>query len=356
MPQSQKELSLELRAMPGSGLWTGDADMKMSYIKATSILGGLRFWTEALLRSLGQEVCHEKLCLHPKSCAACRIFGCTGLSRAFSLNVVSERMPGPSDHESRMQTYPPRPGQTRPAYYQFKSGYPDVFTLIFAVHRPSLEDGAFALPPEMLTALALMVEYGTLGARDQYGCGLVSPTRNEDREKLLSAAGRPTSAKPQSNPGLSLQDFFFFKGSVKTALRNNDAMTLSLDLRRAVREKARGLKNEAFRHWFCGSLQPDQPGDRFTGDGGKNNSGSKYNLAVTADGRLYGWGHFSRHLPQRLEGYSRFREKMLNAMKKTLEEGVENLVWKEFDSARDNCKSPADWTKYLAHMLDSRWR
>ena len=76
MSDQLKELTLDLKALPGSGLWTGDAALNMSYIKATSILGGLRFWTEALLRSLGQDVCHDQgRCTFSKkvgkACACC---------------------------------------------------------------------------------------------------------------------------------------------------------------------------------------------------------------------------------------------------------------------------------------------
>lgn len=357
MPEAIKELFLELKAMPGSGLWTGDADMGMSYIKATSILGGLRFWTEALLRSLGEHVCYDTRCLHGsgRTCAACGIFGCTGLSREFSLNVIPERKLGQNEAEGPDRVYPGQGG--RPAHYRFRNGYRDKFTLAFAAHRPPLGGGAPSLPGNMLAALALMIEYGTLGAQDQYGCGLMSYVRNEDRELLLKAASIPENSVLQSSPGLSLQDFFFFKGSVRNAMQTGrDSMGISLDIRRAVREEARKLNNDRFRHWFCGSLQSDQSGLRFAGDSGRNNSGSKFSLAVTSDGMLYGWGHFSRHFPHELSGYAGFRDPMLNAMKNVLAARVDALQWKEFSSNRDTCESPKDWTKYLAGMLDSRWR
>ncbi len=86
-------------------IWTGDAQGKTSYVKGTSLVGGLRFWTEALLRSFGGKPCDittdrdsNSRCIYdPKAgkkeiCPACEIFGCTGKARSFMLRVSDEGM------------------------------------------------------------------------------------------------------------------------------------------------------------------------------------------------------------------------------------------------------------------------
>ncbi|MFQ6118512.1 MAG: type III-B CRISPR module RAMP protein Cmr1, partial [Methanosarcinales archaeon] len=84
-------------------LWTGDIDRKCSKIKETSILGSLRWWYEALIRGLGGKVCNitsenpKNRCDYDRDkgniCDVCKIFGCTGWSRRFRLEVEGKRIP-----------------------------------------------------------------------------------------------------------------------------------------------------------------------------------------------------------------------------------------------------------------------
>ena len=91
-------------------IWTGDIDRGCRGIKETGIIGSLRWWYEALVRGLGGYACDptskekceldqrrlQKAIREGKSiqealdeqiCPSCQLFGCTGWSRRFRLEV-----------------------------------------------------------------------------------------------------------------------------------------------------------------------------------------------------------------------------------------------------------------------------
>lgn len=222
MSDQLKELTLDLKALPGSGLWTGDADMEMSYIKATSILGGLRFWTEALLRSLGERVCADQgRCTRTKEkpdvCACCSVFGCTGLARQFIANASAPNgLTESRDEEVKLssRTHPNKKGEMKPPYYLFRSGHTGEWTLRLVAQRPSYlgkdSHGRVELPAAVLAALALMLKYGTFGARDQYNCGLMEATAGADAlfAALPAALDSLPAGRAEDSALPDLRDFF----------------------------------------------------------------------------------------------------------------------------------------------------
>jgi len=85
-------LKVKIRTL--TPLWTGDIDRECKSIKETGIIGSLRWWYEALVRGLGAYACDptsEGICSYKESineiCHACRIFGCTGLSKKFKIEA-----------------------------------------------------------------------------------------------------------------------------------------------------------------------------------------------------------------------------------------------------------------------------
>ncbi len=101
---------MEVRVRTLTPIWTGDVDRKCSKIKETGIIGSLRWWYEALVRGLGGYACDptsERRCeldqkrfqkairegksiqeaLNEQICPACQLFGCTGWSKRFRLEV-----------------------------------------------------------------------------------------------------------------------------------------------------------------------------------------------------------------------------------------------------------------------------
>lgn len=346
MTESTKVLELKLTTMTGSSLWTGGIDQSMTYVKATSILGGLRFWTEALLRSQGYKVCSQARCTYdsknPEStCAACVLFGCTGLARPFILKTETH------SPVTGIVNQPPACvlQGARQARYYFKTGYTGAFTLKLVPQRPF--GGVLCIPAEVQAALVLMVGYGTLGAQDQYGCGLSVPVDKSEFKKLAeNAASCIASQKPSLNDSDShgLKSFFFFKGKLKEGASPQITMGTC---RHDIREVARALKGDTggnFRHRFCGQLNR------------ANSCGTCYNLAVS-NRTLYGWGYFP---PQ--SQYSRFQKDMLNGMNEVLKTNLEGVRWKEFQTEKRDQESfnkfKSDWNAYLADLLNNApdWR
>lgn len=390
-----KTVRFELKTLPGSGIWTGGSDhTTMTSIKGSSLLGGMRFWTEAFLRSFGHEVCD---CTHEKKkevygqdkdvCAACHVFGCTGLARAFTLRIEPEgNVQGGQKIEKCVPIF--EAGGKR-YYYSLSQGWRGSLALALSCRRPlswplSREKGEVCLPPEMLPAVFLMLEYGTLGALDQYGCGLVGMTNREALSAVVKEAALPVEGQAKPGAGLAdLKDFYFFKGKLDGAALQKKvpgAISMKKDenqrvqgqagnasrgealpgnfahivrLRRLLREAMRPLRDDAahtaLRHWVCGYMPQ--------GKGGGVAVGSHVSLGVTEGGQLYGWGW----MPEKgIEGISAsvwpgMRQQALDDVKKALGSVCPNLTWKEFQSARD-AASPREWRAYVEAMLKTPWR
>lgn len=374
-----KTMEWHIETLPDSGIWTGSADhKKMTAIKGTSLLGGMRFWTEALLRSFGHKVCD---CVQSKEvfdkkeqgkvCAACHSFGCTGLSRAFSLRVMPENMK--KNGEKMTVTVTPF-GQNSPKttgmgkQYSLAYGWQGRLTLAMSCRRPlswppvpNGEQGPVMLPPEVLLATLLMLEYGALGAHDQYGCGLVRLLGRDELLPKLQACALPQDDSYASKEGYAdLRDFFFFKGRLdqqKLERQSNCTVTAQapgqplapshaamVRVRRLLRDSLRGQGGDTtVRHWLCGTLKPKP-------------TGSHISLGVSA-GTLYGWGWLPRAGIPGLSGshWPTLCEKSLAAVHAGLQGICPDLRWKEFASARE-AAAPKDWRAYVTEMIAQPWR
>ncbi|RJO67596.1 MAG: type III-B CRISPR module RAMP protein Cmr1 [Myxococcales bacterium] len=92
---------LKIEFSPLTPLWTGNIDRDSAEPVVSGLLGSLRWWFEGIIRGMGGYTCDpagdekdssKKKCLfdgkHIEAvCPACRVFGCTGLSRSFRLDV-----------------------------------------------------------------------------------------------------------------------------------------------------------------------------------------------------------------------------------------------------------------------------
>ena len=86
-----KPLIIKLKTL--TPLWTGGVDQTCDRFHETGLIGSLRWWYEALVRGLGGSACDptdDGRCLNEedKRCVACELFGCTGWSRKFRLQVL----------------------------------------------------------------------------------------------------------------------------------------------------------------------------------------------------------------------------------------------------------------------------
>ena len=311
-------------------VWTGDADRKTSYIKGTSLLGGLRFWTEALVRSLGKRVCNitdETKDIYDKEtgkdiCRVCEIFGCTGKGRSFSLRVSGEgKEEGMGEIRLTEYRYEKPHGRWNiPAWFLKDKGKTGNFEIRVMPLRK------VGISPELALALVLMLKWGSLGAKDQFGYGLIEATLPKALIELAQAV--PNNGKTPYN-GLSLQDFFYF-----TARGENQDNNLPFRIRYCVRQSLR--ENERLRHYFCGTIMK------------RDKSATKFNIGM-AGNSIRGWGFFPK------DGkFSNGRDICLNNLKETIGRlcNENTLLWREFDSERDSAMQGENWPHFLESLLE----
>ena len=172
-------------------LWTGGVETgKMDRLHETGLLGSLRWWYEAIVRGLGGDVCDptsdkpEDSCqfdaqTYEKTkniedglagvCPVCRLFGCTGWKRRFGLQATATDLqpfwlatkdkPQKFNHWWLSEVYKPQESYVALGQitlrFRWIRGYEGQHELIQAL-------------------LSLVSQLGGLGAKSQYGFGLLS--------------------------------------------------------------------------------------------------------------------------------------------------------------------------------------
>jgi len=83
---------------------TGDANRNHVKLRETGFLGSLRWWYEAVIRGYGGTACDptDTGCDGDNHCDACELFGCTGWSRKFRLEIEE------TDGIKKLKFYPLR--------------------------------------------------------------------------------------------------------------------------------------------------------------------------------------------------------------------------------------------------------
>ncbi len=207
--------SLKIKTL--TPLWTGDIRGNSTYVKETSIIGSLRWWYEALVRGLGGHACDitsdnpKERCDYErdkgKICDACKLFGCTGYSRRFRLEVVPKDNQlhnlffVTSDLEWWLRTIFEHPEQVAFGKFELKLHGKDKYL-------KSIE-----------ALLFFLSEYGGIGARNQYGFGQFkisgSDLEKECRENWIKLT--KTKFSPKDNNHMhwenlpSMKNFLFLK-------------------------------------------------------------------------------------------------------------------------------------------------
>lgn len=330
-------------------IWTGNAEIKTKYLKATSFLGGLRFWTEALLRSFGCNVCNitgdGERCVfdsdnHGASpiCEACQIFGCTGKGRRFALQIrdaaPSQITPKPISQEIISIVFVE--GRRPSRWFTPKDeGLSGSFSLIIEPAGPEWTESEEI--QRLALALTLMLQWGTLGARDQYGNGYIKVDLPSNLKEAASR-GLAGFGSPKDPDGLSLRDFFFYRGEAKTDSRETP-FRVRYDVRNDLRN---GPSDKLLRHFFGGTIT-----------GGETKQASKYNIGLLPGGILQGWGWF----PKNHSEFAPSRDRCLNVLKTRLQEysKQDTLKWIEFQSKRDTQHQNQDWPGFVSMLFKGGW-
>lgn len=138
-------------------IWTGDVDRTSEQAKETSLMGSVRWWTEALIRGLGGYACDptgDDRCIFDEVaygrteqvedglrdvCPACRLFGCTGWSSKLRLLLTD----GEGGYEVNLS----------------QSGTP--FIMHFVEVKPTEPEERWLLAK----AIWLIARYGSLGGK-----------------------------------------------------------------------------------------------------------------------------------------------------------------------------------------------
>ena len=146
-------------------LWTGDVDQKSELLQSIGIIGSLRWWAEAILRSDNRYACDptndKKKCPKEKSyCSACLIFGATGIRRTFRLNVSGGRRVFTG---SALNIKPSR----RNRGWYLGSGVMGTTNLEIIPLDGDFDESLVLLP------LLLASNWGGIGAKTQHGYGVV---------------------------------------------------------------------------------------------------------------------------------------------------------------------------------------
>jgi CRISPR-associated protein Cmr1 len=324
---------MEIKLKTLTPLWTGGVDGRMDRVHETGLIGGLRWWYEAIVRGLGGRACDptNSDCQYDPDrendglCDICRVFGATGWRRRFRLVVQDIQMQKqPVTHPMKAnRSYQDYRGRTRTPTWWFpdppKAGH-------FSIKLQSL-DPHFSLE-SIQGLIQIMVDWSALGAKTQMGFGVA---------ELIS---EPLTANPFSSLQLSeghanqnlpsLQNMFFARIQ-QTNATEVDIFNLKYDLRQLF------AKDKDVRHFVMGTVQ----GDRMA---------AKVHISRPyANGVIRVWGWVPKDA--RVWNHNWNRNEVLDRIKQHLESKYNSITWREFNNSRDNKQQHGD----VQAFLDSLW-
>lgn len=184
---------IEVKLRTLTPIWTGNIDCTSPNLKETGIIGSLRWWYENLLRAYGEDACDptDSTCNAEKHCSACELFGCTGWSRKFRLEISAD---------SKLKPLKLRIGN------RHVSGLFGEFVLRIL----PLRDICINEKRYFSKAFQVIHEYGALGARSSQGNGVVHLEKIDGLEPPIEKENVTRSASAKSSAPV-LSDFFFSK-------------------------------------------------------------------------------------------------------------------------------------------------
>ncbi|MHA1338825.1 MAG: type III-B CRISPR module RAMP protein Cmr1 [Promethearchaeota archaeon] len=202
-------------------IWTGDIEQKSERIRVTGIMGSLRWWTEAILRSMNYYVCDptsdnkcpQNINNEKYYCPACLIFGATGLRRRFRLNINGGR-----------KTFVGKPINIKPLGrnrgWFLGSGIVGEVNLFVTPLNKNFDKNSILIP------LIIAINWGGIGAKNQLGYGIVKINNypkiklNEFTKYIDGIQGSSKLKKTNYNRFPKLSDMFFTKIQFKSTNNN----------------------------------------------------------------------------------------------------------------------------------------
>jgi len=151
-------------------VWSGDIDSKSKYIQSSGILGSIRWWTEAMLRTLEYSACDptkenkKGRCPMEKNnkkhyCHSCLILGATGLRRSFRIEINE------GNSAFNGSPLPIKPDRRNHGWY-LRSGLVGELDMEIIPLNPIFEESLISVP------LAIVLKWGAIGAKTQLGYGV----------------------------------------------------------------------------------------------------------------------------------------------------------------------------------------
>lgn len=178
MEPTRRTSPIRIRCEPLTPVWTGDASGQGGRTRETGLIGSLRWWYEAILRGCGFYACDPSAdacdpsagtCVYEDKlglagiCLACQLFGCTGYSRRFRLEVE-----GGSGAGELFPVQLKNPGVANHRGWWIPRSLTGPFTLkILPLYPKSMDTGGLSL------TLALIERFGAFGAKTSHGQGVV---------------------------------------------------------------------------------------------------------------------------------------------------------------------------------------
>lgn len=331
-----RSLTVHLRTL--TPLWTGGVDGTADRIHETGLIGGLRWWYEALVRSLGGEACDPTSnpnCYDPTKpefpaeqlCPACWVFGTTGWRRRFRLTVDDHTY---EDTESPTKLVAERPRSPK----WFFPGHPRSgdFSVEFQSLFPSF-------PVEVIAGLFQFVaDWAAIGAKTQMGFGVVEPVEERLSTRPLYEWLQANVVGKQRQTSLpSLSETFFARMRVPTAKEE-----ATFNIKHDIRSKF--SKDKRVRHFIMGKSFK------------KHNIGSKIHISRPYhDGLIRAWGW----IPEQADEYQRNwdRESVTSYIYSAMSNSNDIELWREMNSPRDTeHKDLSDVDGFIRSLLriDSR--
>lgn len=363
-------------------IWTGGVNPReMDRLQETSIIGSLRWWYEILMRSLGQNVCDitsdnsDKRCNYENNkqvCDVCKIFGCTGWSRKFTLrmgNKYLKSIPGIFIPSGRCH-FGKRGKSDRPGGWHLPNGYFGNMSLHFIpAHANSFN---------IFNALLLMERHANFTPKSNVGYGVFKiANREQVKEKLPPLK---IQCNPQQNSYPLIQNMFFInirlpkpnvfsldeikllqsgkpivQGKCVTKIETrdrtnfNDFMKQKGDVLLPISPIIKNRLRYKYKHRMFDI-------DELLGKAARNDSiASKINISNLYlenshwEFRVWGWleGKDEKILDELHNFFNTEISRIFN-----VETDVMNIEWREFDSHRDSVSpNEKDIERYIRSLL-----
>jgi CRISPR type III-B/RAMP module RAMP protein Cmr1 len=218
---------MEIEVKTLTPLWTGGVETgRMDRIHETGIIGGLRWWYEAIVRGLGGDVCNPTSerpgdrCPRDGDnyCQVCKLFGATGQARRFRLTLRGGlHLFEPSETDRQGQERSTRinivaPNGRRGWYF----GEPVVATRNHPITGRIVPLYGNNITNELAVLSSLISRWAGIGAKVQHGWGVVQLIlSHRDGTKITPDLDSFLQSFPLNVPGANLGglphlgDFFF---------------------------------------------------------------------------------------------------------------------------------------------------